>query len=188
MDGRPESCAIYGGAALPKALLAPGDVGYADIYWRGIQAEIIQPGQALVMRGQNWLIEGVALWLGSPGGIHAKVRECDCEGSVFSRTSTATAFGVTHATAEQGTPFVGVLGIALSDEKGGIVSSLADLTPAGHWAGAAGDLIVLSDGSRWEQQGDVTERTTAGGTWAGRKSRLPVVRVRRIRDGAALVQ
>lgn len=184
MAGRLEPCSVWGGGKLPPVLLAPGDVGYADLYWRKVQTEIVEAGQALTIRGQQWLIEGVALWLGSPGGIHAKVRLCDTLGSLFRRTSAVTAYGITHTESEVGIPFVGVLGVALSDEEHGRLSSNADLTPAGLWQGTAGDLIILSDDTRWEQAGDVTERTTAGGTWAGRKSRLPVVHIRRVRDGS----
>ena len=186
MASRLESCAVYGGAKLPSVLLAPGDVGYADLYWRNVQTEIVEAGQALTIRGQQWLIEGVALWLGRPGGIHAKVRLCDTQGLLYRRTATVTAYGVTHTDAADGIPFVGVLGVALSDEDGGRIAASADLTPAAGWTGTAGDLIVMSDGTRWEQQGDVTERTTAGGTWAGRKSRLPVVHIRRVRDGSSV--
>ena len=189
MTGLLEPVALYGGGSaadtpLPAAMHAPGDVGYADIYWRGVQDHLINPGDALIMRDETWLVEGVVLWAGSPGGTHAKVRSCDTTGQLFKRTAVPTAYGAKVTTSPDGIPFVGVLGVALSSEDGGSLSSTADLTPAGLWQGAAGDLLVLSDGSRWEQQGDVTERTTAGGTWAGRKSRLPVVHVRRVRDGS----
>lgn len=186
MPGMYETCAIHGGGALPPALLAPGDVGYADVYWPREQRELVEAGQAIVMRGERWLVEGVARWLGTPGGVHIKVRLCDTEGILYRRTATVTPHGVKYETPADGTAFVGVLGVALSDEDGGRLSSTADLTPAGQWLGSAGDLLVMSDGSRWEQVGDVTERTTAGGTWAGRKSRLPVAHIRRVRDGAVV--
>lgn len=184
--GRREPVSVYGGGALPDALIAPGDAGYFDVYWPRLQTPIVEAGQAITFRGSHWLVESAMVWHGRPGGTHGKVRLCDAEGMLFRRTSTATPYGVTHAATGFGIPFIGVLGVALSDEDGGHLTTTADLTPAGNWTGTSGDRIVLTDGSTWEQVGDITERTTAGGTWAGRKSRLNVVHVRRVRDGSTV--
>jgi hypothetical protein len=189
MSGKLEPCKLYGGDDLPPARFAPDDASYAEIYWRNLQTPPLDAGQAVEMRGGIWLIENVQTWQGHPGGTHAKARMCDVQGHLHRRTTKAiTAYGTTFEADPDGIPIIGVLGIALADETGGRLSTMADLTPVGVWQGHSGDLVVFTDGTRWEQLGDDTERTTAGGTWAGRKSRLPVIHLKRVRDGATVIE
>lgn len=176
--GVPEPCSVHGGGVLPAALVAPEGDDAADLYWRGAVMSPVASGVAIDLRGAAWLVESSALWRGHPGGVHAKVRRCNITGKLHPRTAAVTAYGITFT---EGAPVavLGVLAVTGSSESGGQIATQAELTPVGPWVGHEGDLVVLG-GRRWEQVGDPVDRSATGGS-----SGVPVVRLRRVRDGAA---
>ena len=176
--GNTEPCTVHAGGTLPPVLFAPGEPGAADVYWRGLTDYLVAVGQALDVRGVPWLVEHVALWRGRPGGVHAKLRACNATGHLYRRTAQVTAYGVTYT---EGAPVavLGVLAVSGTTDTDGQIITTGDLTPVGTWTGQSGDLIVLDDDTRWEQLGDPVDRTASGGA-----SGLPVIKLRRVRDGA----
>lgn len=178
MAGLLESCQVHGGTVLPGALFAPRETaGQADLYWRGAQTSPVSLGEAVDVRGATWLVVGVSVWRGTPGGSQVAVRLCNAFGALHTRTATVTAYGLSYEPADP-VPVIGELVVSATAETDGTISTTADLTPAGAWQGAAGDLVVLDDQTRWEQIGDPTDRASGGGM-----SPIPVVRLRRVRDG-----
>lgn len=179
MAGLLEPCWLHGGGTLPPTLFAPGSGDGAELYWRALDPSPVVAGAAVEVRGSIWLVESVALWRGRPGGVHAKVRACNATGLLYRRAATVTAYGVTLDSGAS-LPFVGVLVVSSSSDADGVVTTTADLTPAGTWTGGPGDLLTFDDGSEWEQVGDLLDRSAGGGS-----ALLPVVRLRRVADGAS---
>ena len=176
-----EPCGLVDGSPLPAMRLAPKG-HQADIYWSGISIPPVQAGEALTARGRAWLVEQVNIWVSRPGGVHAAVRECNAAGHLHIRTTaTATGYGVQVTSAGDPIPFRGVLTVTSTTDSDGRVATNADLLPVGTWRGSSGDLIVLTDESRWEQVGDLVDRSVGG--LGGGVSEVPVVRLRMVRGG-----
>lgn len=174
MSGALEACTLHGGAALPAAMIAPGEDGKADLYWRRRQDSPVVAGQAIDARGQAWLVEDVAVWRGRPGGVHLQLRRCNAAGTLTPRTATKYGYGMQLV---DGTPIniIGAINVFSTEDSDGNVDTRAELVPAGSWPGKSGDLVTLTDTTRWEQVGDVMDR--ASGSWTP----LPVLRLRRAR-------
>lgn len=175
-----EPCALHAdGGALPDALFAPGKAeGQAGIYWRHLQAAPVSVCEAVEIRDATWLVAQVAVWRGSPGCVHAELLLCNSTGQLRPRPiATVTGYGVQLADAAP-VPTLGVLTVTTTADQDGTVQTVAELIPVGAWVGQSGDLLIL-DGARWEQVGDATRQTSPAG------STLPVVHLRRVRDGVA---
>lgn len=177
MTGLLEACALHAAGALPATLFAPGRTeGQADIYWRHLQVAPVDVGQAVDVRDAVWLVAQVAVWRGSPGCVHAELLLVNASGHLRPRpTATVTGYGVQLADAAP-IPILGVLAVTTTADQDGAVQTVAELIPVGAWVGQSGDLLIL-DGARWEQVGDPTRQTNPAG------STLPVVQLRRVRDG-----
>lgn len=174
MSGALEPCTLHGGGSLPAGMIAPGEDGKADLYWRRRQDSPVIAGNAIDARGRVWLVEDVAIWRGRPGGVHLRLRQCNTAGTLTPRTASKSGYGVQLI---NGTPvdLLGVLNVLATDDPDGHVITRAELVPVGSWVGKSGDLISLTDGTRWEQVGDVMDR--ASGSWTP----LPVIGLRVVR-------
>lgn len=176
MTGLLEACVRHDDGPLADVLFAPGKDGIAQAYWRRLQASPVDAGDAIDIRSEVWLVEDVASWRGSPGGVRLRLRRCNAAGTLTARTATVTGYGV-HLSGGEPLAILGALNVLGTADPEGAVQTSAELVPVGSWSGRSGDLVVLADGSRWEQVGDVMDRASA--SWTP----LPVIRLDRVRDG-----
>lgn len=170
MTGQLEPCVMHGGSVLPPAMFAPGDEGHAAVYWPGVHASPVTVGDAVDVRSSIWLVIEAASWRGDPGGVHAKLRECNAAGTLTRRPVTArSGYGVSVAAESAPVAIIGVLTVTTTTDPDGRVVTFGELIPAHAWLGGSGDLLDLVDGSGWEQFGDPIGIT------------LPRVQLRRVR-------